>query len=79
MFLLNKASPKNPKTGLKFTIQNVSIKLNIKCRQLVIFQNLQYKMFLLNFESEVPVSDEDINLQYKMFLLNLNNLENKNR
>ena len=27
-------------------------------------------MFLLNFESEVPVSDEDINLQYKMFLLN---------
>ena len=48
MFLLNEVKINKEITIFKFTIQNVSIKSNPGFVFLPTFQDLQYKMFLLN-------------------------------
>ena len=48
MFLLNENLMEKLNDLLKFTIQNVSIKLNYKRVRAKSCFNLQYKMFLLN-------------------------------
>ena len=44
---------KNQWQGIQFTIQNVSIKSDMKDEISNLKVNLQYKMFLLNFEKEI--------------------------
>gem|GEM_PF-5396625 len=56
----------------KFTIQNVSIKYKKDKKVEEFVENLQYKMFLLNFIERTKEFADKLNLQYKMFLLNCN-------
>ena len=77
MFLLNNQANNTLLTSLKFTIQNVPIKLSFQMNFTESFINLQYKMFLLNMDmNEINVLPS-IDLQYKMFLLNLHKVHLK--
>ena len=48
MFLLNAAAKVEEKISKIFTIQNVSIKLELNDNDEIEYTHLQYKMFLLN-------------------------------
>ena len=60
----------NYQMSVGFTIQNVSIKSLFLVFININFNDLQYKMFLLNAHPAFFEKSFCIHLQYKMFLLN---------